>query len=278
MIEKSHLHYQGREGADPVPLDLCIDQCGHYALAARTRHTHPAPPVNRLLLFAGGGFADLTFAGRAHRLDANRFWLIPLHRTITLRYAPRGHFYFVHFTAKSAGGMDIFRRLDAPVVLPAGPALRRAYVAAFTGHTAVASLRLQAAVTDLVARFADRPDVLALWREDSLHTAYRAVLDHIRTRNHPGLRLAELARIAGLKQDDLRKGFRRSMGMPLKAYLMSDLLHKSLDLLLGTNLNITEIAERLGYSSPFYFERVFKRAMRHPPLRYRKDSREWIGR
>jgi AraC-like DNA-binding protein len=66
--------------------------------------------------------------------------------------------------------------------------------------------------------------------------------------------------------------------MPLKAYLMSDLLHKSLDLLLGTNLNITEIAERLGYSSPFYFERVFKRAMRHPPLRYRKDSREWIGR
>jgi AraC-like DNA-binding protein len=276
-LENSHLHYLSNDDGTLMPLDLRIDQCGHFPLTHAIARTHLTPPFNRLFLFTEGGFCDVTLDGHTHRLDAGRFWLIPLYRTFHVQYPACGHFFFVHFTAQAASGLDIFRQTHGIPCMPSAPMLTRRFSNAFSAHSPIDTLRFQALVLDVVARFADRPKILALWRENSLRTSYRAVLEHIREHNCHGLRIEELARLAAMTPDALRKGFRRAMGVPLKTYLLNDLRHRALTLLLGTDLNITQIAERLGYESPFYFERVFKRALREPPLRYRMKCREWIA-
>ena len=86
-------------------------------------------------------------------------------------------------------------------------------------------------MVEIVCRFADRPDVLKSWRENSLRTSYRGVLEHIRLHNRHGLRIEALARLARMTPDALRKGFRRTMGVSLKSYLQNDLLQRALELL-----------------------------------------------
>ena len=274
-LENSHLLIIGHHRGQPMPLDLRIEQCDHYPLARDAARTHPTPPYNRLFLFTGGGFCDVTLDGRTRRLDDNRFWLIPLYRTFHVRYPTGGHFYFVHFTAQAASGLDIFRQMPEIVSLPPAPALARRFVRLFDSVSPLGSLRFQNTVVEIVCRFADRPDVLKSWRENSLRTSYRGVLEHIRLHNRHGLRIEDLARLARMTPDALRKGFRRTMGVSLKSYLQNDLLQRALELLFGMELNITQICERLGYENPFYFARVFKRAMGAAPLFYRKYSRDW---
>ena len=276
-ITNSHLRYLSLDNGVAMPLDLRTDWSVHFPMTVPTMHTHSTPSFNRLFLFTEGGYGDVTMDGRTRRLDSDRFWLIPLYRSFHASYPACGAFSFVHFTAQAASGKDIFSQLPDIASQPCTPALARRFIGSFSASSPIGTLQFPAVMLEIVARFADRPDVLALWRENSQRSAFRMVLEHIRAHNRHGLRIEELARLVGMTPDTLRKGFRRSIGVPLKTHLLNDLLRRSLDLLTGTDLNISQIAERLGYENPSHFARAFRRSLHLPPLQYRKNSGNWIG-
>ena len=57
-------------------------------------------------------------------------------------------------------------------------------------------------------------------------------------------------------------------------FILSIRLKKSASLLLNNpELNITEISERTGFSSPRYFSKCFKDAYKINPLSYRKGEK-----
>ena len=51
-------------------------------------------------------------------------------------------------------------------------------------------------------------------------------------------------------------------------------IEKSVELLETTTMNNTEIAEAVGYSSSYYFSRIFKKYMSVPPDTYRKNLKK----
>jgi len=278
-IETCQIKYRGNDDGIQMPLDIAINQCGHHPLKVRSvTRTHRTPPISRLFLFTNGGHCDLLFGEQKHHLGPDRFWLIPLHHTLRITYPPQGHLHFVHFTARATGGIDLFSGQAAPLSLPPMPVLQNRFLSAFAGESADQALLLQSAIIEIVARFVANPAIMARWREDSLDKPFRAVLAHIRARNHHGVTYGALAEVAGMRPDTLRKGFRRNMGVSLKSYLLSDLMQKALDLLIGTDLRVREISERLGFDDVCYFEHAFTRIVGMPPLRYRKNSQEWIHR
>ena len=276
-IKNTYVHSLSVVDGVAMPLDLRTDWSHHSPMTVPAEHTHSAPPFNRLFLFTEGGFCDVVLDGRTRRLDADCFWLIPVYRAFRVSYPACGFFTFVHFTARAASGKDIFSQLPDIVSLPRAPALSRRFTDVFSASSPIGVLQFPAIMLEIVARFADRPDVLALWRENSLNSVFRTVLEHIREHNRRGLRITELARLVGMTPDTLRKGFRRNIGVPLKTYMLSELLHRSLDLLTSTDLSIWQIADRLGYEDPSHFVRAFKRTLHVSPLRYRKNSNDWIG-
>lgn len=70
--------------------------------------------------------------------------------------------------------------------------------------------------------------------------------------------LSELARIAGLNEYKLKRGFREVFHQTVFGYLSGHRLELSRQLLLDTDKTAAEIAFELGYASPQHFNNAFK--------------------
>lgn len=81
--------------------------------------------------------------------------------------------------------------------------------------------------------------------------------------------VAELAAIALLSPTHFRRQFNALFGLPPLRYLQRRRIERAQDLLLGTDLEVTEIAGRVGYESLGTFTRIFTELVGDSPGRYR---------
>ena len=83
----------------------------------------------------------------------------------------------------------------------------------------------------------------------------------------------ELARACSLSRSAFAARFVARVGKPPATYLAHVRLDAATDLLRGTSLPVTLIAENVGYTSEAAFSRAFKRRYGTPPARWRRDIR-----
>jgi AraC-like DNA-binding protein len=89
-----------------------------------------------------------------------------------------------------------------------------------------------------------------------------------RTLSRP-LPVADLARRAKLSEGRFRQVFAKAAGMAPKAYYDHLRLAQAAAWLRETDMKLADIAERLGFSSPFHLSRAFKRVHGVPPAVFR---------
>lgn len=80
----------------------------------------------------------------------------------------------------------------------------------------------------------------------------------------------EIANLFGMSFKQYRKHFVRYVGVYPAKYIYTQKLLFSQDYLINTNLNINLISDMLGFYSPFYFSRCFKKEFGCSPSEYRK--------
>ena len=84
--------------------------------------------------------------------------------------------------------------------------------------------------------------------------------------------LNELAGRFHLSLTALKRGFKAVYGMPLDTYMRAFRLHTAQELLRQTDLEVAEIAHRVGYESHSRFAAVFRSHTGQTPSRYRKSA------
>ncbi|HYF50953.1 MAG TPA: AraC family transcriptional regulator [Planctomycetota bacterium] len=83
--------------------------------------------------------------------------------------------------------------------------------------------------------------------------------------------LPELAATAKLSVSQFSYVFRKHFGTSPIDYLLNLRLQRAVYYLSDHNLNMTEIASRVGFNDSLYFSKQFKRRYGKSPLKYRKD-------
>ena len=84
-------------------------------------------------------------------------------------------------------------------------------------------------------------------------------LDMIEARNQDPPTLTELASFSGLSRNYFSCVFKEVTGMRLRDCLVQTRLNKAKDLLKDFNLEIKEIAHKIGFRDPNHFCRIFKK-------------------
>jgi len=82
----------------------------------------------------------------------------------------------------------------------------------------------------------------------------------------------QLAKIIGLSERRFHDVFKLSFGVSPKKYLENLKIETSKDLLENTSLSLSEISEKLGYSSQFHFCNAFKKVLQISPSKYRLNK------
>jgi len=85
--------------------------------------------------------------------------------------------------------------------------------------------------------------------------------------------LRRFAREAGCGSRHFIRQFRRVTGITPGAWFIRQKMLRARALLTLPNIQVKEVAARLGYADPLYFSRVFKRVVGLPPENFRRKAR-----
>ncbi len=89
-----------------------------------------------------------------------------------------------------------------------------------------------------------------------------------------GIGVNDVAEYLHMNNNYFSKLFKSKIGMTPAEYLHSIRNERALQLLIHTDLSIAEIAEKIGFSDPFYFSRWFKKINKTSPTAYRRAQSE----
>ena len=108
--------------------------------------------------------------------------------------------------------------------------------------------------------------------EDTAHGRMREVAAYLCEHAREQITLSEVAAHFAVSPSHLSRVFHQETGFGLREYLVHYRIRQACDLLLNTNLSVTQIADRCGFSDSNYFGDAFKKATGLSPREYRKLS------
>ena len=109
-----------------------------------------------------------------------------------------------------------------------------------------------------------RPDA------DTTHLTVKRMKSMIHEFYQTGIMLDEISRKLDMTPEYLGTLFHKETGTTFSNYLKNYRIAKAKELLVGTNLKLYEIAEKVGYSDSKYFSRIFKEITGQLPTEYRR--------
>ena len=103
------------------------------------------------------------------------------------------------------------------------------------------------------------------------HIVIEKSLNYIKQNLTEDLSLEKMAQLMSLSPVYFHTCFQTSVGKTLRDYVEEQRLKKAINLLITTELTLTQIALECGFSSQSYFSFVFKRRMGTTPRQYVKE-------
>ncbi len=106
-------------------------------------------------------------------------------------------------------------------------------------------------------------------QENRSTKAIAHIKQHIQDNIEKDLSIVSLSELVHFNPSYLSRLFKQVTGINLSDFISEAKLNKARDLLEKTNLKVHEIAASVGYESPSYFNRFFKKAIGMTPQEYR---------
>jgi AraC-like DNA-binding protein/quercetin dioxygenase-like cupin family protein len=91
------------------------------------------------------------------------------------------------------------------------------------------------------------------------------------------LRLGDLSRAVGVSSISLAEGFRRAFACSVGDYLRKKRVERAIEMLVGSDKSLGEIADGTGFCDQSHFVRVFKAQVGMTPSRYRRNHAPTAG-
>lgn len=135
-------------------------------------------------------------------------------------------------------------------------------------------IMLQSAVLELIYTLKSEAPRLSTVKMSDTDRAIRRATEYIKGNINEKLSLERVAAVAALSPIYFHNRFKLATGKTLHEYVEEQRLKKAIELMLTSDLNITEIAYECGFSSQSYFNYVFKRKMNTTPRKYVLSANE----
>lgn len=103
-------------------------------------------------------------------------------------------------------------------------------------------------------------------------TVIEDAVNYIKNNLTEDLTLETLSKKFNLSSVHFHNIFKYNVGVTLRDYIENQRLKKAANLLITTDMSLTEIALECGFSSQSYFSFVFKRKMKTTPRKYAKET------
>lgn len=210
-----------------------------------------------------GGAGSLSARGNVYQLGAETLLLVELPSVRRYRCEQDAwHFWWAELSGPLPDTLPSYTVMTAPAQNGDDELLHQCFQ--YLRREDTADRRLAIASFQLVLHrwlaWQSRATSRAPHRE-----ALERVIDAMHEKLDQPLEVRQMARLAHLSERRFRQVFRDYTGSSPKTYYDNLRLALARDFLQQGLYTVAEVADRLGYSSPFHFSRVFSRRYGQPP-------------
>jgi AraC family transcriptional regulator len=214
----------------------------------------------------------LELSGRIYEFDDGTVSLIPPDTPFRHIWLRAGSTHFFSLFQHPVGPGVSFPLLQAQG--PQGAALFTELTESATWYAADPA-RTSARLWDVLWRLArGAPAGEAAPADDTRHPALRAVEATIEAKLSEGLRLAKLARSAGVTPNHLNRLFLRAHGLNARSYLQARRWERAAYLLRHTTMPVKAVAVEAGYPDPGHFNKFVRARAGCAPRAFRARDGE----
>lgn len=260
----------------PHTRNFLVSDLGYFPLTQGHRVDRPKGTRRHILILVEEGAGWLQFQGRQFKLERGQAILLPPHQAHAYG-ADRANpwkIYWFHFSGVGAEELlrwTAFSERHPIIPCPAIDGLRR--------HFRTVLARVERGYSDQTLLELSRSLINVLTLLHAEHTGIQnqrqyarieASMDYMREHLDNPKPLSHYAREAGFSISRFSEAFREQCGVSPMTYFTELRIKRACELLDATSLQVTEIAQKLGYEDTLYFSRVFRKHTGMPPTAYRK--------
>ena len=248
-------------------LTLTLLTCGHARIGKSWRGVSVNRTFSFLYYIYRGGCVIKTEKGPVE-LVAGRWYLIPSGCNFEYYCEDMMEHIYFHIELSREDRLDITRELCEPIYLADKDEPSELFRLVHTkDHSLITLIELKARVLDAVTRVLKENGISP--EEKPMSECVLLAISYITKNPIASLTTGEIAANAFVSKSKLTKQFRRELSMSVQEYLYNILLSEATRLLINTELAVSEISERLGFSDQFYFSRKFKQKYGLSPRAYK---------
>ena len=184
------------------------------------------------------------------------------------------HKYFCHFEI-TCQDTDLFELIRLPLCVDSrdprkAEALFQEMIQACNGKDILSALKAKQTVLNLICYYMEccPPESIVLASEDFDSPLSDAIL-YVQNHLSEQISVPQMAQAAGYHVSYFTQLFQKRMGISPGQFIQQKKAETAAQLLTSTDLPISEIAESLGFISPFYFSNFFKKRTGMTPSTYR---------
>ena len=97
-------------------------------------------------------------------------------------------------------------------------------------------------------------------------------IDYIKWNHNRGINVTDIADYIGISRTYLNHVFQKELGVSSQKFLMDFRLHKAANLLISSDLPVTEVSSQVGYDDSLAFSKAFKKKFGLSPKNYRNHK------
>jgi len=226
----------------------------------------------------GKGYA--TIDNTTYVINENKMLLIPKHvgHIYQANLQDPWHIYWVHFLGENAyyylkdyiENTNVYiKNIDIshiPLIISLFTAIFEAFESGMIVRNLIHTSQILSYLLSNLFIYNDVSLVV-----DRKNTTFMSLMEYMNKNIANNITLDDMAKHTNLSKSQLNLIFKEKTGFSPVDYFIRIRIQEAAKLLNLTNLNINEIAARVGYDDPYYFSRIFKKVMGIPPSQYRNN-------
>ena len=182
--------------------------------------------------------------------------------------------YYIHMIVNEGDLCDILTALPNYIEFSDTDPIKEIFISLCEHHNTGISnddILLQSLILKLIYILSENSaSIIKSTPKSNNHKTIEQTLEYINNNLSADLTLERLASAANFNAIYFHKLFKASTGKTLHEYVEDQRIKKSINLLISTDMTLTEIAYECGFSSQSYFSYAFKKKIGSAPREYAK--------
>lgn len=241
-----------------------------YAIVKSDWNGAAKNPTYSRIYYIIDGSAYIEYDNKRITLTRGNWYLIPAGLSFVARCEDKMEHLYFHLTLSGDNEIDLLSEFSEPHFFADNTNPHIFYKKFLESKSLFAAITIKQNIYQIILKFMELTSIKPKMTKFS--PCIEKAVAFINNNLFRKLNLSTIANYVHVSKSTLTTKFKNELKITIQEYIQSQKMSKAEEIIKNSDMAISEISERLGFSDQFYFSRCFKQSFGISPREYRKTK------